>query len=186
MDVREIYSICSAGFAERVHAVGDRWSDPTPLPGWDVRELINHIVNEERWAPPLFGGSTVEAVGDRFDGDILGEDPLATVDEAATEALAAVRVEGAVEGVVHLSFGDHPGEEYAMQLAADHLVHSFDLARAVGADETLDPQAVDAVLHWFDGTEAAYREMGVIGPRVEVPDGAGAQAQLLSRFGRRS
>ena len=71
-----------------------------------------------------------------------------------------------------------------MQLAADHLVHSFDLARAVGAGETLDPDAVTAVLDWFDGTEALYREMGVIGPRVEVPAGAGPQAQLLGRFGR--
>jgi uncharacterized protein (TIGR03086 family) len=183
-DVREIYARCSAGFTERVHAVGDRWKDPTPLPGWDVRELVNHVVNEERWTPPLFGGSTIGDVGDRFDGDLLGDDPVATVDEAAAAALAAVRADGAVEGVVHLSFGDHPGREYAMQLAADHLVHSWDLARAVGADETLDPDAVIAVLDWFDGTEALYREMGAIGPQVDIPAGSGPQAQLLSRFGR--
>jgi uncharacterized protein (TIGR03086 family) len=186
MDVREIYAVCSAGFTERVHAVGDRWKDPTPLPGWDVRELVNHLVNEERWTPPLFGGSTIEEVGDRFDGDLLGDDPVSTVDEAAAAALAAVRAEGAVEGAVHLSFGDHPGREYAMQLAADHLVHTWDLARAIGADEKLDPQAVDAVLDWFGDTEVQYREMGVIGPRVEVPAGAGPQAQLLGRFGRES
>ncbi len=186
MDVREIYDICSAGFTGRVHVVGGRWADPTPLPGWDVRALVNHIVNEERWTPALLGGSTVEDVGGRFDGDLLGDDPVAAVDDAAAAALAAVRAEGAVEGVVHLSFGDHPGREYAMQLAADHLVHTWDLARAIGADEKLDPQAVDAVLDWFGATEAQYREMGVIGPRVEVPAAAGPQAQLLGRFGRRS
>lgn len=183
-DTREIYARCSAGFTERVHAVGDRWSDPTPLPAWNVRELVNHLVNEERWTPPLFAGSTTDDVGDRFDGDLLGHDPVATADEAAAAALAAVRAEGAVEGVVHLSFGDHPGHEYAMQLAADHLVHTWDLARAVGADETLDEDAVAAVLDWFGGTEELYREMGVIGPRVAVPAGAGAKAELLGRFGR--
>jgi uncharacterized protein (TIGR03086 family) len=185
-DVRKIYAACSAGFTERVHAVGDRWADPTPLPGWDVRELVNHLVNEERWTPPLFGGATIEEIGDRFDGDLLGADPVARVEEAAAAALAAVRAEGAVEGVVHLSFGDHPGHEYAMQLAADHLVHSWDLARALGADETLDPAAVASVLDWFDGTEEQYREMGVIGPRTAIPAGAGPQEQLLSRFGRMS
>ena len=184
MDTREIYSRCSTGFTERVRAVGDRWSDPTPLPGWDVRALVNHLVNEERWTPPLFAGSTVADVGSRFDGDLLGDDPVATVDQAAAAALAAVRAEGAVEGVVHLSFGDHPGREYAMQLAADHHVHTWDLARALDADDTLDPDAVAAVLEWFNGTEDLYRGMGVIGPRVEVPAGAGPQAELLGRFGR--
>ncbi|MDT7708452.1 MAG: hypothetical protein QOG20_4059 [Pseudonocardiales bacterium] len=184
VDAREIYALCSAGFVERVHAVGDRWADPTPLPGWDVRELVNHLVNEERWTPLLFGGSTIEEVGDRFDGDLLGTDPVATVDEAAAVALAAVQADGAVERTVHLSFGDHPGREYAMQLAADHLVHTWDLARALGADETLDAPTVAAVLDWFGDTESLYREMGVIGPRVEVPATAGPQAHLLGRFGR--
>jgi uncharacterized protein (TIGR03086 family) len=184
VDVRDLYARCSAGFVERVGEVGDRWADPTPLPGWDVRALVNHLVNEERWTPLLFGGATIDDVGDRLDGDLLGADPPATVGEAAAAALVAVRAEGAVEGTVHLSFGAHPGREYAMQLAADHLVHTWDLARALGAEVTLDEDAVAAVLHWFDGPEALYREAGVIGPRIDVAADAGPQAQLLGRFGR--
>lgn len=184
VDVREIYTRCSAGFAERVHAVDGRWDAPTVLPGWDVRELVNHLVNEERWTPELLGGARISDVGDRFDGDLLGADPVATFDEAEAVALAAVRADGAVEGTVHLSFGDHPAREYVLQLSADHLVHTWDLARALGADETLDADAVAAVLDWFGSTEDLYREMGVIGPRVEVPAGAGPQAVLLGRFGR--
>lgn len=184
MDVRELYATCSAGFAAQVHAVDGRWDAPTPLPGWSVRDLVNHLVNEERWTPPLFAGSTTQEVGSRFDGDLLGDDPVAAFDDAAATALAAVRADGAVEGVVHLSFGDHPGREYAMQVAADHLVHTWDLARAIGTDESLDRAAVAAVLDWFTSTEDLYRELGVIGPRIEVPTDAGAQAQLLGRFGR--
>ncbi|MFC4942620.1 TIGR03086 family metal-binding protein [Pseudonocardia sp. GCM10023141] len=184
VDVREIYARSSAGFAAAVHAVGDRWTAPTVLPGWDVRELVNHLVNEQRWAPELFAGATVEEVGTRFDGDLLGSDPLATFDAAEATALAAVRAPGAVEGVVHLSFGDRPGFEYTMQLSADHLVHTWDLARAIGADETLDAEVVAAVLDWFGDTESLYRDIGVIGPRVEVPAGASRQDQLLGRFGR--
>lgn len=185
MDVREIYTRCSAAFGERVHAVDGRWDAPTVNPGWDVRELVNHLVNEERWTPLLLGGATVEQVGDRFDGDLLGPDPVSTYEEAAAAALAAVLAEGAVEGTVHLSFGDRPASEYVLQLSADHLVHAWDLARALGTDETLDGEVVEALLAWYvEETEALYQRIGVIGPRVEVPAGSGAQAELLGRFGR--
>ena len=184
MDAREIYTRCSAAFAGRVHAVDGRWDRPTPLPGWTVRELVNHLVNEERWTPPLLHGATIDEIGDGFDGDLLGPDPVATFDDAAAAALDAVRAEGTVEGVAHLSFGDRPAHEYVLQLSADHLVHAWDLARALGADETLDPEVVDALLGWFvEETEALYHEIGVIGPRVEVP-GGDPQTELLGRFGR--
>jgi uncharacterized protein (TIGR03086 family) len=184
VDVQKIYEKCSAAFGERVHAVDGRWDTPSPLPGWTVRQLVNHLVNEERWTPPLLSGSTIEEVGSRFDGDLLGDDPVAAFDDAAAAALSALRAEGALEGTVHLSFGDHPTREYAMQLAADHLVHAWDLARAIGADQTLDADAVTAVRDWFEAMEATYRDMGVIGPRVEIPTDAGPQEQLLAMMGR--
>lgn len=183
MDVREIYSRCSAAFGERVHAVDGRWDAPTVNPGWDVRALVNHLVNEERWTPPLLGGATIAEVGDRFDGDLLGPDPLATYDEAAATALAAVLAEGTVEGVAHLSFGDRPAREYVLQLSADHLVHAWDLARALGTDEALDADVVEVLLGWYvEETEALYHRIGVIGARVQT--GSGGQAELLGRFGR--
>ena len=184
VDVRDIYTRCSSEFADRVHAVGGRWDAPTPLPGWDVRRLVHHLVEEERWAPPLFAGETIEQVGSRFDGDLLGDDPVRALDEAAADAVAAVRAEGALERTVHLSFGDHPGREYAMQLAADHLVHAVDLARALGVDDTVDATTVAVVREWFARMEPIYRGIGVIGRRVDVPPGSGAQAELLGMMGR--
>jgi uncharacterized protein (TIGR03086 family) len=137
------------------------WKEhPPPLPGWTVRQLVNHLVNEERWTPPLLAGATIEEVGSRFDGDLLGDDPVAAFDGAAAAALAVVRAEGALEGTVHLSFGDHPAREYAMQLAADHLVHAWDLARAIGADQSLDTDAVTAVREWFDAMETTTGTWG--------------------------
>lgn len=185
MNVQEIYNRCGAEFATRVHAVAGRWDRPTELPGWDVRDLVHHLVHEERWTPPMLAGETMAEVGDRFDGDLLGDDPVAAFDDAAAEALAAVRADGVLERTVHLSFGDHPGLEYVMQLSADHLVHAVDLARALGVDETLEPEVTGAVLDWFAPMEDMYREYGVIGPRVDWPDGAGEQARLLGMMGRR-
>lgn len=181
MDVHEIYARCSAAFAAAVHAVDGRWDAPTALPGWDVRELVRHLVHEERWTPLLLDGSTIEEVGGRLDGELLGDDPLPAFDAAAAEALTAVRTTD-MDRTVHLSFGDRPASEYVLQLSADHLVHTWDLARALGTDRTLDGELVETLLDWYVGeTEALYHRIGVIGPRIEA---TGEQAELLGRFGR--
>ncbi len=185
MDVPELHRRAVEGFGRHVHAVEDRqWGNDTPCPGWDVRTLVNHLVYEDRWTPPIMAGRTIAEVGDRFEGDLLGDDPKRSWDEAAREAVAAVGSDGAMEKIVHLSFGDVPGSEYALQLFADHLIHSWDLARATGADERLDPELVDACLDWFQDREESYRRSGVIGPRPAVPAGADAQTRLLAMFGR--
>jgi hypothetical protein len=74
-----------------------------------------------------------------------------------------------------------------MQLFADHLIHAWDLARAVGGDERLDPELVAACSAWFtDDKEGAYRGGGSIAERVGVPASAEAQTVLLARFGRQT
>lgn len=184
MDVKELHRRAVAAFGDRVLAVpAATWRWPTPCQQWDVRELVAHVVEECRWTAPLLGGATVDEVGDRFAGDLLGEDPVGTWTSASEEAVAAaLAVDPGL--TVHLSFGDFPAEEYLSQLAADHLVHAWDLARATGQDERLDPELVAAVADWFVDREPFYREGGVIGPAVEVGEDAGPAAVLLGRFGR--
>jgi hypothetical protein len=70
------------------------------------------------------------------------------------------------------------------QLFADHLIHGWDLAAAVGADRRLDPELVDLCAAWFADREDTYRSAGAVGARVEVPVGASAQDRLLAAFGR--
>jgi uncharacterized protein (TIGR03086 family) len=185
LDVPELYRRASAGFAARVHGIAGRWDAPTPCAGWDVRALVHHVVEEERWAPLLLAGRTIEQVGDQLAGDLLGTDPASAFDTAAAAAEAAVAESAAMHRTVHLSFGDVPGSEYAMQLAADHLVHSWDLAVALDLDPTLDREAVVAVHTWFGPMEDTYRGAGLIGPRTQLPAGAGQQDELLAMFGRR-
>ena len=78
-------------FGQLVERIGDgQWCEPTPCAAWNVRQLVNHVVFEHRWAVPLFAGQTVADVGDAFDGDLLGADPVAAWHESSGAAVAAV------------------------------------------------------------------------------------------------
>ena len=70
MDLVKLHRRSVEGFDARVNAIpDDRWDAPTACAEWNVRALVNHIVNETLWTPELLSGKTVEEVGDRFDGD---------------------------------------------------------------------------------------------------------------------
>jgi uncharacterized protein (TIGR03086 family) len=184
-DQAELHRRAVAEFDARVQAVSDdQWVLQTPCSDWNVRQLVNHLVYENRWTAPLMTGSTLAEVGDRFEGDLLGDRPKEAWDESAREAVAAVGADGALERRVHLSSGLSPAGEYVMQLFADHLIHAWDLATAIGADQRLDPELVDACAAWFAAWEDRYRRGGSIGPRPELPSGADPQARLLAAFGR--
>jgi uncharacterized protein (TIGR03086 family) len=183
MDVAEQHRRAVDGWVSRVAAVGpDEWERPTPCEDWTVRALVNHVVGESLWTPPLLEGKTIEEVGSQFDGDQLGDDPAAAAARAAGQALAAVDSRVPQGGRVQLSYGEEDMHEYVRQLIADYVVHSWDLATAVGGDTELDPALVAEVAAWFADREELYRGVGVIGPRG--PGGGDAQADLLAAFGR--
>jgi len=185
MALLDLYRDSVSSFADRVARIRpDQWSGRTPCREWDVRTLVNHVVYEQRWSVPLFAGATIADVGDRFEGDLLGDDPVGAATEAAEDARAAVGETGVLERTVHLSFGETPAPEYINQLFADHVIHAWDLAVGTGQDRTLDPEAVRAVAEWFASNEEAYRSAGAIGPRTELPADASEQDRLLAAFGR--
>lgn len=182
----ELHSNATAHFTALVHRIKpDDWGRATPCPEWTVRDLVGHLVSEARWTAPLLAGRTIADVGDSLDGDLLGDDPVAAWDAAAQEATAAVHAPGALDGTAHLSFGDFPASEYLRQLIADHLVHAWDLARAIGADDSLDPEVTAAVADWWSAEmEAAYRGAGAVGARPTGVTAGTPQERLLVAFGR--
>ena len=160
IDIRDAYRRALVAFGEHVHRVRtDQWDLPSPCADWDIRDLVGHLVSESLWAPHLLAGRTVNEAGDAFDGDLLGDDPVKAFDMAAAGAVLAAYDEGALTRTVHLSFGDVPGEEYITELFADALIHTWDLARAIGAPDRLDPELVEACTVWFAGAEDAYAEV---------------------------
>ena len=185
MSTLELFDRATALYATHLAAVGDRWSAGTPCDDWDVRALTNHVAGEVLWMPDLFAGKTVAEVGDKFDGDLLGDDPVATFDRAVSEAKAVLSAPGALEKTVHLSFGDFSGADYTDQISSDLTIHAWDLARAIGGDESLDPELVALTDKTFGSVFDAFRGPGGFGDDVPVPDDADAQTKLLAKSGRK-
>ena len=184
-ETRDLYARALKQFGEKVHAVGeDQWANTTPCSEWDVRALVNHLVNENLWVPPLLEGRTIEEVGDRFDGDQLGTDPGAAWEASADGALAAVADPDAMLRTVHLSYGDRPAGDYVNEMFIDLAIHGWDLARATGLDETIDPTDVVRLRAAVDGFGDALRQSGVCGAAVDVATDADEQTKLLALLGR--
>ena len=87
---------------------------------------------------------------------------------------------------MHLSFGDFAGSEYLGQVISDVVVHSWDLARAIGADDRLDPALVAFVDEFLSPQIDAWRAAGAFGPAVDVGADANDQDRLLAQTGRPS
>jgi uncharacterized protein (TIGR03086 family) len=184
-ETRDLYARALKQFGEKVHAVReDQWANATPCSEWDVRALVNHLVNENLWVPPLIEGRTIEEVGDRFDGDQLGTDPGAAWEASADGALAAVADPDAMRRTVHLSYGDRPASDYVNEMFIDLAIHGWDLARGIGADEAIDPEFVEVLYARAAPMEDDLRSYGVYGGRVTPPEAADTQTKLLAIFGR--
>jgi uncharacterized protein (TIGR03086 family) len=183
MDLNTLYEHSVTGWtAQLVQVDASHWGRQTTCSDWTVRELVNHVAGEDLWTVPLLQGSTIEEVGDRYDGDVLGDDPVATARDAATGAVAAVAARLPAGGTVQLSYGEEQLDEYVRQLVADHLVHGWDLAVSVGGSRRLDPDVVADVAAWFADREETYRSVGAIGPRTGRHDDP--QDDLIAGFGR--
>jgi uncharacterized protein (TIGR03086 family) len=186
IDLLELHRRSLDEFDRRIRAVrADQWTDSTPCSEWDVRALVNHLVVEQLWVPPLMAGQTIAEVGDRLDGDQLGDDPVSTWERAAHEARTAFTAPGALEETVHLSAGDTEARVYCEQMTFDATVHAWDLARGIGVDDTIDAELASAMFGLMRTQAEEWRKYGLFAAEVDVSAGADVQSRLLAMTGRR-
>ena len=147
-------------FTALVQAIdASQWAAPTPCSDWNVRDLLNHVAGEHLWVPHLLRGETIAQVGSRYDGDVLGADPIATW-SAAAEVSAKEFGAASDDQVVHLSFGETPLSEYADQMLTDLVIHGWDLARGIGAPPRADEAAVAHVSAYLADHVEEWRGYG--------------------------
>ncbi|QIK05528.1 TIGR03086 family metal-binding protein [Streptomyces sp. Je 1-4] len=174
-------------FGTRVHAVrDDQWGAPTPCTEWSVRDLVNHLTAEQLWVPRLVrDGAAITDVGSAYDGEVLGDDPARVWDRAAVAAVAAFSERGALDRPVQLSYGSQRAEAYCTQMMADAVVHTWDLSRAIGAEERLPGHLATAALREVEPYAPGLAASGLFAPATEPPADADDLTRLLCLLGRR-
>jgi uncharacterized protein (TIGR03086 family) len=178
-EVSDRYGRVAEEFGRRLlGAPPGSWTAPSPCEGWSAHEVAQHVVDTHRRILTRLSG------GDPTPPDT--DEDLAAAWEVESEAVRAaladpVRAATQVKGLG----GTQPFEELiGGVLCADTLLHTWDLARATGQDERLDPAAVDQAHAFLLPNDEMLRVPGGFGPKVEPPADADTQTRLLCFAGR--
>jgi uncharacterized protein (TIGR03086 family) len=156
------------------------WNNPAPCDGWVARDVVRHLVE---WIPPfLSSGAAVD----------LPRGPSVDDDPAAAWKVISDGIQGVLDDPAtassefsHDKAGHHRLDDaISMFILGDVLIHTWDLARATGGDETLDADEVHAMFAGIEPYDEMLRSSGHYGPRVAVPDDADEQTKLIAFVGR--
>lgn len=184
MDPKELFSKAldhAEGCARQVRP--ELYDRPTPCTEWDLRQLFNHMVYELSWVPDMLASKTIEEVGSKYDGDLIGNDPQAAWDTAAEAARQAVK-QVDLAATVHLSYGDHSAQDYLMDMTSDMLIHGWDVDQSINCSLLLPEEVAKAVYeHWLPH-KAEIAKSGVFGTPQDVPEDATIATKLLALLGR--
>jgi uncharacterized protein (TIGR03086 family) len=181
MGAAEDHRQIAGEFTKTVEGTGAAaWDAPAPPEGWMARDVVRHLVE---WLPAFLERST---------GIVLPSEPSVDADPAGAWRARADGVQALLDDPAAA------GREYdfphigrmsleraiAMIYTPDVFLHRWDLARATGQDETLDPQRCAEMLEGMLPFDEVLRQSGEYGPRIEVPEDADAQTKLLAFIGR--
>lgn len=177
----ERYSKIAGQFERRVNDVPDAaWDNPSPCEGWAARDVVGHLVE---WLPDYFFAKWgIE----HSPGPPVSKDPA-----AAWHALSATIQAALDDPAIATAERDTPMGRSSFEQSLDLIgtndifLHTWDLARATGLDETLDPDEVHALYEGMQQYDEILRQSGQYGPKVEVPDDADEQTKLIAFIGRR-
>ena len=169
----------AATFSARVAATTD-WDAPTPVPEWVARDVVSHLV---AWFPPfLAGGSGIELpAGPKASDDPAGawRHHSAAVQEVLDDPGTAARI------FAHAHLPECPlAEAIDRFYTTDVLMHTWDLARAGGQDDGLEPEECAGLLAGMLPMDEVLRRSGHYGPAQPVSDDADGTTRLMAFIGR--
>jgi len=175
------YARLAARFLALVEAVPeDRWSAPSPCEDWTALQVVEHVVGTHPYFLGLVGIEPVEAPA-------VADDPVGAVSAVTSQMAAAMADPEVAERTYDGHFGTRTLEWGVDHFLSDDLVvHGWDLARATGGDERIDPEEVEIVREHAAGWGDAMRGPGAMGPELEPPAGADPQTRMLAFLGRRA
>jgi uncharacterized protein (TIGR03086 family) len=180
-EISDRYRRLTDAFASTVAGIpDDAWANPSPCEDWTARDVLRHVVDTQG----MFLG---------FIGDELGPIPSVNDNPSAAWDAARAKVQTALDdprqaGAAFDGFFGRTTFAAAVDrfLNSDLVIHRWDLARATGQDDTIDPTDAERVLTGAREFGDAFRSPGVSGPEVPAPPDADIQTRVLAFYGRRA
>ena len=181
-----LYCRALEGFDRVIRSVpDDRWGSQSPCTEWKAIDVAGHVISVQQGVAAGLTGQGPEPSGERPSlRDIAGDDPVASWTSARAGLMEAAAPDGALDTVLKTPFGEMPADTFLGIIVLDALTHTWDLARATGGDDQLDPELVSLCFERIRPLDAAIRGGTFFGPAREAPPGADEQTQLMAFLGR--
>lgn len=181
VDGGELHLAVCRRFSGAVESAAGRWDCHSPCDAWDARAVLEHVIGfhdvlllrplglkpdrprdkpQERWH------LTVERFAEVFEQESLLD--------------SVVRV----PRVVNSSTAESDVASLLPRLTQDVLVHTWDLARAVGADDRLDASWCSMFFDQLPSDPDALSKSGMFAPPIGIDEQSDIQSRLLARLGR--
>jgi uncharacterized protein (TIGR03086 family) len=172
-DLLDLYERASTWATEKVSGAAEKLDARTPCDDWDVRTLLNHMLETERYFVSSARGEDASLPGP-IPPATLSDDPAADFEAVRRDMLDTYAEAGAIEKT-----GPALGVAFS-----DLLVHGWDLARATGQDETMPAGLAAAAYGLVHGKFTDEQRKGIFKPEVPIGDDASPQERLLAYTGR--
>ena len=180
-EVSERYKRLSDAFAAKIAAVPEgAWGNQSPCQDWKASDVVAHVVQTQG----MFLGFIGQEMGDIPSTD---ENPAGAWDAARAKVQANLddpeKAAQEFDGLTGRSTFEAAVDRF---LNSDLVMHGWDLARATGQDEAMQPEDIKRVHDYMAGLadQPGMRGPNAFGAEVDVPDDADDQSKLLGFLGR--
>jgi uncharacterized protein (TIGR03086 family) len=173
-DLLDLYSRASEWTLDKVKGGAQQLDSDTPCAKWDVRELMNHMLETQQYFVGSARGQQATPPGQTPPTTLLGDDPVKDFKKAREEMLSTYSDKDVLE---------KSGPTLGVAVA-DQLLHGWDLATATGQSTAMPKGLADAAYQMIHGRLTEDQRKGSFGPEVAVDADASAQDKLLAYSGR--
>jgi len=160
-------------------------AQPTPCPGWDVRELLRHVIGGDEAYVALLRGGDAEDFHAVMSAYTLSTDDIGTVArDSATRLIGEFSAPGVLDGTVQHPVGEIPVRRLLGMRVTEWLIHGWDVARAIGAEARLDPEVAESLYAELSQRAEGLVASGYFANGSGVAEDADPQTRLLDLLGR--